>query len=78
MKKMKLITGYRNYEKRNTLYYADGNENFLIFINPSNNELSEKVLKLKQERLNSFVSLRDWLWKESLDIEAMHAAIEQI
>lgn len=48
------------------LYYADGNENALIFINPSNNELSEKVLKLKQEMVNPFVALRDWLKKKSL------------
>ncbi len=59
------------------LYYADGNENALIFINPSNNELSEKVLKLKQEMVNPFVALRDWLQEEVLDVEAMQVAIEQ-
>ena len=72
-----LITGFKNYEKENMLYYADGNENALIFINPSNNELSEKVLKLKQEMVNPFVALRDWLQEEVLDVEAMQVAIEQ-
>ena len=72
-----LITGFKNYEKENMLYYADGNENALIFINPSNNELSEKVLKLKQEMVNPFVALRDWLQEEVLDVEAMQLAIEQ-
>jgi len=58
--------------------YADNNENALIFFNPSNNDLSEKVLKLKQEMVNPFVSFRDWLQEEMLDVEAMLVTIKQI
>ena len=75
---IELIKGFTNYEKDNMMTYADNNENALIFFNPSNNDLSEKVLKLKQEMVNPFVSFRDWLQEEMLDVEAMLVTIKQI
>ena len=75
---IELIRGFTNYEKDNMMTYADNNENALIFFNPSNNDLSEKVLKLKQEMVNPFVSFRDWLQEEMLDVEAMLLSIKQI
>jgi hypothetical protein len=56
--------------------YADNNENALIFFNPSNNDLSEKIIKLKQELVNPFLAFRDWLQEEALDVEAMLVAIK--
>ncbi len=75
---IELIRGFTNYEKDNMMTYADNNENALIFFNPSNNDLSEKVLKLKQEMVNPFNSFRDWLLEEMLDVEAMLLSIKQI
>ena len=75
---IELIKGFTNYEKDNMMNYADNNENALIFFNPSNNDLSEKILKLKQEMVNPFVSFRDWLQEEMLDVEAMLLTIKQI
>ena len=75
---IELIRGFTNYEKDNMMTYADNNENALIFFNPSNNDLSEKVLKLIQEMVNPFVSFRDWLQEEMLDVEAMLLSIKQI
>ena len=60
------------------MYYADNNENALIFFNPTYNNLSEKMLKLKQEMINPFLALRDWLQEDILDVEAMQVAIKQI
>ena len=75
---LEFIHGLNNYERDNMMVYADNNENSLIFINTSNNNLSEKVLKLKQEMINPFVAFRDWLQEETLDIEAMQITIKQI
>ena len=75
---LELIKGFSNYEKDNMMIYADNNENSLIFFNPSYSNLSEKVLKLKQEMINPFVALRDWLQEEILDVEGMKEALKQI
>ena len=75
---LELIKGFSNYEKDNMMIYADNNENSLIFFNPSYSNLSEKVLKLKQEMINPFIAFRDWLQEEILDLEAMKEALRQI
>ena len=71
-----MVKNFSNYEKDNLFSYADNNENALIFFNPSNAELSEKMIKLKQELVNPFVAFRDWLQEETLDVEAMLIAIK--
>ena len=73
---LELVKNLTNYEKDNLFSYADNNENALIFFNPSNAELSEKMIKLKQELVNPFVAFRDWLQEETLDVEAMLIAIK--
>ena len=60
------------------MIYADNNENSVIFNNPSYNNLSEKMIKLKQEMINPFVAFRDWIQEETLDVEAMQLALRQI
>lgn len=77
-KYLELILGFKNYERENILTYADNNENALIFSNPSYNELSEKIIKLKQQLINPFVAFRDWFQEETLDVEAMQIALKQI
>ncbi len=73
---LELVKNFTNYEKENMINYADNNENALIFFNPSNNDLSEKTIKLKQELVNPFLAFRDWLQEEVLDVEAMLVAIK--
>ena len=75
---LELIHGFSNYEKDNMMCYADSNETSLIFYNPSYSSLSEKVLKLRQEMINPFVALKDWLEEDQLDAEAMELAAKQI
>jgi len=75
---IELIKNFSNYEKDNMMYYAENNENALIFFNPTYNNLSEKILKLKQEMINPFLALRDWLQEDILDVEAMQIAIKQL
>ena len=77
-KYLELINNFSNYEKDNITSYADNNENSLIFENPSNGSLYEKVIKLKQEMINPFVAFKDWIEEEILDVEAMEIAIKQI
>ena len=73
-----MIHSFSNYEKDNILSYTDCCESSLIFSNPSNSSLSEKVLKLKKEMINPFIALKNWLEEEILDVEAMQIAIRQI
>ena len=75
---LELIKNFTNYEKENMINYADKNENALIFNNPSFNNLSEKIIKLKQEMINPFVAFKDWLQEEELDVDAMQLAIKRI
>ena len=75
---LELIHGFSNYEKDNMMCYADSNETSLIFYNPSYSSLSEKVLKLRQEMINPFIALKDWLEEDLLDAEAMELAAKQI
>ena len=73
-----MIKSFSNYEKDNIISYTDSKETSLIFNNPSFSLLSEKFLKLKQEMINPFIALKNWLEEETLDIEAMQIAIRQI
>ena len=73
-----MIKDFATYEKENMMIYADNNENSVIFNNPSYNNLSEKMIKLKQEMINPFVAFRDWIQEETLDVEAMQLALRQI
>ena len=75
---LELIKDSATYEKENMMIYADNNENSVIFNNPSYNNLSEKMIKLKQEMINPFVAFRDWIQEETLDVEAMQLALRQI
>jgi len=59
---MEMIKGFTDYEKNNMMSYAD---------------LSEKVLKLKQEMINPFSAFQNWLEEDALDVEAMILAIKQ-
>ena len=76
-KYLELINNFSNYEKDNIISYSD-DEKSLIFENPSNGNLYEKVIKLKQEMINPFVAFKDWIEEEILDVEAMEIAIKQI
>ena len=75
---LEMIHEFSNYERDNILSYADNNEASLIFYNPSYSTLSEKVIKIKQEMINPFISFKNWLEEEILDVEAMQIAIKQL
>lgn len=58
--------------------FADNNEFSLIFNNTKYISLSEKILKLKREMTNPYVTIKNWLEDEELDVEAMLIAIMKI
>ena len=72
---MELMHQFEEHEKYTLMEYAENNENKLVFFNPKNAELSEKVLKLKDSIINPYVLLSEWLEEEELDIEAMLEAL---
>jgi hypothetical protein len=75
---LEFVKNFADYESGNIRCYSDNNDSALIFNNPSLKDLSEKMLKLKQEMINPFVAFRDWLEEEILDVEAMQIAIKKI
>lgn len=73
-----LINSYVEYEKNSILPYTDDKVENLIFNNPSNSELVEKIKILNKKMINPFTAFKDWLEEEVLDTEAMSLAIKGI
>ena len=73
-----LINGYVEYEKNSIEIYTEEQIEKLIFNNPSNSDLVEKIKLLDKKMINPFISLKDWLEEEILDSEAMLLAIKGI
>lgn len=66
---------FEDYEKYSLLEYAENNEKKLVFFNPKNSELCDKVMKLKITLNNPYQPLNDWLEEEQLDVEAVIQAM---
>ena len=77
-KYLELIDGLKNYENLNIMSYTENNSEALIFGNPSYSDVTEKIVKLKNEMINPFIAFKEWLEEETLDVEAMLLAIKQI
>jgi hypothetical protein len=73
-----LINSYVEYEKNSILPYTDDKIENLIFNNPSNSDLVEKIKILNKKMINPFTAFKDWLEEEVLDTEAMILAIKGI
>ena len=73
-----LINGYVEYEENSILTYTEEQIEKLIFNNPSNSDLVEKIKTLDKKMINPFTSLKDWLEEEILDTEGMILAIKGI
>ena len=73
-----LINGYVEYEENSILTYTEEQIEKLIFNNPSNSDLVEKIKTLDKKMINPFTSLKDWLEEEILDTEGMLLAIKGI
>ena len=58
LKYIELLSSFQEYEKYNIMEYADNDDNKLVFFNPNNAELTDKILKLKEKIFNPFVSIR--------------------
>ena len=78
LKYIELLSSFQEYEKYNIMEYADNDDNKLVFFNPNNAELTDKILKLKEKLFNSFVSLREWIEAEKLDVNALLEALNGI
>ena len=72
------IQAFSNYEKYTLMEYADNDENKLVFYNPKNTELCEKIMKLKQNLKNPYNQLNIWLEDDILDFEAMVGTLESL
>ena len=73
-----LIHVFEDYEKYTLMEYANNDENKLVFFNPKNIELCEKIMSLKKNLKNPYASLNDWLEDEVLDVEAMTEALSSL
>lgn len=73
-----LIHVFEDYEKYTLIEYADNDESRLVFFNPRNTELCEKIMKLKQNLKNPYIQLNEWLEDEVLDVEAMEEALSSL
>ena len=69
---------FEEHEKYTLMEYAENDENKLVFFNPKNSELSEKILKLKESIRNPYVLLDEWLEEEQIDIESMIEALNSL
>ena len=78
LKYIELLSSFQEYEKYNIMEYADNDDNKLVFFNPNNATLTDKILKLKEKIFNSFVSLREWIEAELLDISALIESLNGI
>ena len=70
-----LIKSLDEYEKATLMEYTDEDETKLIFMDSTNNEIKEKVEKLKEQLNNPYVDLYEWLEEEEIEIEAMLEAL---
>ena len=76
---LQLMQGLGEHEKNTLLVYSQNkDEEKLVFSNPKNNELYEKIVNLKDSLVNPFISLNDWLDEEQVDIEAMLEAMASL
>ena len=55
--------------------YTENDETKLVFYNPENTEIKEKIEKLKEQLNNPYVDLFEWLEEENIEIEAMLEAL---
>jgi hypothetical protein len=73
-----LIHVFEDYEKYTLMEYADNDENKLVFFNPKNTELCEKIMELKKNLKNPYNQLNIWLEDDILDFEAMVGTLESL
>lgn len=69
------LESFDDYEKYGLLEYADNDEKKLVFFNPNNPELLERINKTKEKFTNPFEDIIEWLSGEEIDIEAMIDAV---
>jgi hypothetical protein len=78
LKYIELLSSFQEYEKYNIMEYADNDDNKLVFFNPNNANLTDKILKVKEKIFNSFASLKEWVEGEILDVNALLEALNGI
>jgi hypothetical protein len=78
LKYIELLSSIQEYEKYNIMEYADNDDNKLVFFNPNNANLTDKILKVKEKIFNSFASLKEWVEGEILDVNALLEALNGI
>lgn len=74
-KYLELLHQFEEHEKYVLLEYADNDESKLVFFNPKNTELTDKIERLKETLKNPYGPLNNWLEEEEIDIEAMIEAL---
>lgn len=70
-----MIKSFEAHEKDDLMEYTESDETKLVFSYSGNNELKEKVEKLKEQLNNPYVDLFEWLEEEDIEIEAMLEAL---
>ena len=70
-----MVKSLESYEKATLMEYTENDETKLVFYNPGNTEIKEKIEKLKEQLNNPYVDLFEWLEEENIEIEAMLEAL---
>ena len=73
-----LINGFEVYENTVLNKYTGDDENKLIFYNPKNIEIHDKVRNLKKAIQNPYIALKNWIEENILDVEAMIEALNSL
>ena len=76
---LELIHNFEEHERCTLIEYVENkDENKLVFANPRNSELNERVRNLRESLINPYNSLLDWIEEEEIDIEAMLEAMNSL
>ena len=73
-----LIHLFEDYEKYTLNTFIDNDTDKLVFFNPKNIKLCENVLNLKNNIINPYIQMSNWLEENILDIEAMIGTLENL
>lgn len=76
MNKATLIKSLVDYEKDILLEYSEKDEGKMVFLNPNDKELVDKLQKIKVALNNPYQQFFEWIEEEELDYGAMLQAME--
>ena len=72
-----LLEIFTDYEKNILIQYTNNDLTKLIFMNPENEEISNRINNLKKYLINPFKKLLEWIENDILDFKSMLYGMEK-